>query len=157
MVHHNEGTVPQYKQLGAWNNHGLGLGGYPSGYPPQPRMTHYSDGRVCTFAYAVAQAAARFLLYDVSSELVNAPLDLILQQFCEGQDGHGKLRCLTVQPQLFNNHRGKGKGKYDIDIQFHDDGAREVARTELVRLSAKLNLEWMVNGQPADLDQCPDG
>ena len=125
-------------------------------YPPHTRITHHVVGSICSLAYAVTQAGARRILYDMGIKSFSEPFDLMLRNFCEGGKGQKHPVCLTVQPQLFNHHRAAGRTSADSDISDHGDSMRTKAETPGIRWSARVNIETMLDGGTEFIDQCPE-
>ena len=146
VVHRGDETVPEHQHLRIWSKQLL------SDYEPHTRIVYRADeGAVCTFAYAVSQAAARRLLYQIGLKSLGGPYDIMLNSFC-----YGDTVCFTVQPQLFNHHRAAGNASADSDIQDTEDKVREKGVTEMIRWSTRLNLDNTLRGRPLE-DQWPDG
>jgi hypothetical protein len=87
-------TVPPY--INSWE-------GAVSPDPKHIRWIHWSAGPICTYAYAITGAAAKKLLaYDNHG---SEGFDIWLHILCKGQ----KLRCVSVNPELFHHHEVAGK------------------------------------------------
>ena len=145
VVHRNDGTVPEHQHMRIWSKQLL----YE--YEPHTRIVYRAvEGAVCTFAYAVTQAAARRILYLYGLRSFDEPYDIMLNNFCQ----HDSV-CFMVQPQLFNHHRAAGNVSADSDIQDTGNDVRKQAFTEMIRLSTRLNLENVLAGRTLE-DQWPD-
>ncbi|KAL9111811.1 MAG: hypothetical protein Q9227_003870 [Pyrenula ochraceoflavens] len=154
VEHYNDETVPLGKWFEGWENTSPEQD-MPANYPPHTRLTHHAASPVCTFAYAVTQASARRLLYAFGLKKFERPFDVQLNHACLGTEDRARLKCLTVQPQLFNQFKPSGDLKYESDNTPHG-GVREKAKTEFIRVSTRLNLENFLQGKPADDEQWPD-
>jgi hypothetical protein len=125
-------------------------------YPPHTRVTHHVTGSICSLAYAVSQRGARRLLYALGVKKFDGAYDVMLRNVCEGVNGHSRAVCLTVQPQLFNHHRPAGRASFHSDISPHPDTVTEVASTEMIRWSTRVNLPKLVRGDNDFVDGWPD-
>lgn len=125
-------------------------------YPGHQRVVHHEQEGVCTFGYAVTLHSARQMLFELALKPMNAAVDIELRDFCEGVMGHSYHRCVTVQPPLFNTHRGVGNIKGDSDNSVPGEGFRSSAYTENVRWSVRLNAEELINGGTNFVDQFPE-
>lgn len=124
-------------------------------YPPHTRVVHASSGTACTQAYAVSQAGARKLLWQFGLQTLTTGWDLMLRDWCDGlytasadTAGTTKRRgpvCVTVQPPLFSHHYGRGAAS---DIMAPGGGFvnKDKEMTPYVRVSVRLNMERLVNG-----------
>ncbi|MCJ1350623.1 MAG: hypothetical protein MMC33_000604 [Icmadophila ericetorum] len=152
VVNLNDPTVPEPKYLDflSKKNDPRVL------YPSHTRLVHHVSGAICSLVYAVTQAGARRILTDMGIKSFNAPYDLMLRSFCQGADGRKNPICLTVQPQLFNHHRPVGKTSAWSDITDHGDVFRDKAETEMIRWSARMNIDKLLDGRTDFDDQFPD-
>ena len=123
-------------------------------YPPHTRTVHHVMGSICSLGYAVTQSGARRILYEMGIKSFDEPYNLMLRSFCERPSGHKS--CITVQPQLFNHHRPAGNATTYSDISDHGADLIEEASTEMIRWSARMNIEKLLNGDTAFDDQFPD-
>lgn len=121
---------------------------------PSTRWVHVSGGPICTFAYALSQAGARKVLYDLSVDHLAGPFDNALSGLCRwGRDpGRLDMRCLTFTPPVFMHHRPKGYIGGDSDIQSYGgkEGKgelRKVGVTQNMVWSARLNIRALLIGQ----------
>ncbi|KAL9105347.1 MAG: hypothetical protein Q9227_009467 [Pyrenula ochraceoflavens] len=153
-------TVPSSSYFSAWSadRWGASSDDYPYAYPPHTRITQHSLQTTCSLAYAVTQHAARALLYEVGVKGEFAQnYDMMLREACQGNGQKMvKMNCLTVQPQLFNHHRPRGYERFESDISNHGPEVHEKASTNILRMSARVNLEGWLAGREADVDQWPD-
>ncbi len=153
VVHQNDRTVPEPRYLNI-----LSDDDDPRViYPAHTRITHHVMGSICSLAYGVSQAGARRILYEMGIKSFAKPFDIMLQQFCEGSNGHDYHTCITVQPQLFNHHRPAGRTSSYSDISDHGDEVREANSTENIQWSVRVNLEGLLRGKDQFEDQFPDG
>ena len=157
IVHSDDVTVP----LKRWFADFVDKWGYERNnvqekYPEKTRITHHAMSSTCSLAYAVTQASARRLLYDFAVRYFTDPFDMMLRQICEGDNGRPSITCLTVQPQLFNHHRPVGRRTFESEISDHGNASIELAFTEAIRLSVRVNLERLLEGREDFVDQFPD-
>lgn len=130
-------------------------------YPNHTRAISHTAEVVCTLAYAVSQRAARQILFDVGLRALENPFDIMLRKYCDGLDGRKVRKCYTAQPSYMAHHRAAGKASKSSDI--HDWEGQEEADVEStnaytfnVRLSTKMNLQKLVDGETDYVDQWPD-
>lgn len=130
-------------------------------YPNHTRAISHTAENVCTLAYAVSQRAARQILFDVGLRALQNPFDIMLRKYCDGLDGRKVRKCYTAQPSYMAHHRAAGKASKSSDI--HDwEGEKEAeventkAYTFNVRLSTKMNMQKLVDGDTDYVDQWPD-
>ncbi|KAI3320982.1 glycosyltransferase family 25 protein [Xylariaceae sp. AK1471] len=107
-------------------------------YPNHTRVTHHVLDGICSLAYAVNQKSARRLLYEVGLKYFNAAFDIMLRWFCEGTD----------PPHPWPK-------KHSSDISDHGPGDQE-KKTEVIRMSVKMNAEALLDGRTDLVDQYPD-
>lgn len=107
-------------------------------------------------AYAITQTVARQILYEIGLKDFNAAYDIILKSFCQGDDGRGSHRCLTLQPSIFQHHRPAGPMSADSDISDHGPEWRESAHSDNLRWSVRLNAEELMKESTDFVDQFPD-
>ncbi|KAI0200218.1 hypothetical protein F4808DRAFT_430068 [Astrocystis sublimbata] len=126
-------------------------------YPNHTRVTHHVQDGICSLGYAVTQRSARKLLHELGLKRVNTAFDIMLRWFCEGtgDPNRGYHNCLTTQPSLFQIHLTAGPKKYNSDISDHGEGEEE-AKTEVIRMSVKMNAEALLDGKDELVDQYPD-
>ncbi|TGJ83237.1 hypothetical protein E0Z10_g5517 [Xylaria hypoxylon] len=139
----NDQTVPPFGKV-------TGLVDFAQ-YPEFTRWVHVSGGPICSFAYAVSQAGARKVLFDLSIDHLGGPFDNALAGLCrDGASGNLdglQAKCLTVTPPVFFHHRAKGPITSDSDIQaITNTDMREKGTTENIRWSARNNLKNMMLG-----------
>ncbi|KAE9982698.1 hypothetical protein EG328_010691 [Venturia inaequalis] len=131
-------------------------------YPNHTRAISHTAEVVCTLAYAVSQRAARQILFDVGLRALENPFDIMLRKYCDGIGGRQVRKCYTAQPSYMAHHRAAGKASKSSDI--HDwKGEEEEAAVEStnaytfnVRLSTKMNMQKLVDGDTDYVDQWPD-
>ncbi|KAH7030775.1 uncharacterized protein B0I36DRAFT_322432 [Microdochium trichocladiopsis] len=150
VVQHNDPTVAEKRYLTTWTKPDK----LKEQYPEHTRVVHHAQESLCSLGYAITQAGARSLLYEIGLKNFDAGFDLLLAQFCEG-GGRGYHTCLSVQPSFFNNHLPVGPKKGESDISDHGEGWTEVASTPNTQWSTRLNFEALLAGTPPK-DQFPD-
>ena len=157
VVHQNDETVPRNDAI-------FSLGGVQRDqlkehWPPHTRVvTKGVKEGCCTLAYAVTQAGARRLLYDVGMKKLTSPFDVSVANWCEGTNGEERHKCIGVMPQLFDSHRKSGSIAADSDINDKLDQTefREEGITQTIRWSTMLNIEKLLKGESDYHDQYPD-
>jgi len=125
-------------------------------YPNQTRMVHHATGTYCTAGYAVSNAGARRLLYELGVHWLHEAVDLAMNKFCVGAKPYRMHRCLTVQPPLFSPHRPVWDGEIDSDtvkkkkpVMVHT----AKASTAYIRWSTRLNMQNIIEGGTDWVDQ----
>ena len=152
VVHLDDSTVPEPHYM-----HFLSTDNDPGKlYPPHTRIAHHAVASICTLAYAVSQAGARRILYDMGIKDFSQQFDLELKAFCEGEDGRRNPICVTVQPQLFNYYRPAGRTSQFSDIADYGDEVRTQAEAPMLRWSVRLNREPLLDESTNFTDQFPD-
>lgn len=155
VYHENDMTVPEPHDLCMFDN--AGHPGLRQDFKNHTRVVHHAMDAICSLAYAVTQAGARKILYELAIERFDDYFDIMLRQFCDGQNGHEKHVCLTVQPTLFDHYRPAGQVKQDCDIEHYDgDAKRTNGITYNVRYSTRLNVKKLMKGETDYEDQYPD-
>ena len=146
VVHRGDRTVPEHQHMRIWSKQLL------DEYEPHTRIVYRArEGAVCTFGYAVTQAAARRILYLYGLKSFDDPIDMQLNNFCQRNSA-----CFMVQPQLFNHYRSAGSSSADSEIRDSGNEIRAKGYSEMIRLSTRLNLENSMMGEPLE-EQWPDG
>lgn len=125
---------------------------------PYTRFVHVSAAPICTFAYALSQAGARKVLFDLSVDHLNGAYDNALAGLCRrsvssvgekdpGNDRGLDTKCLSVTPPVFFHHKARGLISGDSDIQnIGNTDIREKGTTENIMWSARNNIRNMIMG-----------
>jgi len=122
MVIHDKGhTVPEIKYLKLWDKNTISP---LKDYLLHTRLVMTQKEGVCSLAYAVSQAGSRKLLYRAGLERLDPAFDIMLREFYEGTNGEEEHLCLSVLPQLFDQHRRIGPENADSDINTGTDEYR---------------------------------
>lgn len=130
------------------------------------RWVHFSGGPTCSQAYALSQSGARKILLalSVGGSLVEQ-LDNAMSHLCrdhtpwdnpddiQGPPGYpgANMRCLSVNPAVFSQHKPRGRKAAESDIEMVDEGGeevREVGESPNLVLSARLNVQNLMMGRP---------
>lgn len=129
------------------------------------RWVHFSGGPTCSHAYALSQSGARkvLLALSVGGTLVEQ-LDNAMSRLCrdhtpwdgpgdaEGPPGYpgARMRCLSVNPAVFSQHKPRGRRAAGSDIETVEDGegVREEGESPNLVLSARLNVQNLMMGEP---------
>ena len=155
-------TVPQTQHLSAYNRltFDYSSGELEQSYPNHTRIVHHSAGTACTLAYAVTQLGARRMLYDFGLRLLNGQYDLMLSQYCDGKNGRQYHNCLTIQPALIKHHRPAIAKSGLSDISSHSPGDDNFTLSESftnhIRVSSRINLQGLLEGDETLIDSYPD-
>jgi hypothetical protein len=154
VLAYDDPTVPQPHH---WNREWGTDDLVASGYPNHTRVFHHTSKNVCTLAYAVSQPGARRILYDAGVVKTDRPIDLMLRAYCDGEDGRrGGRGCFTAQPQYFQHYRPKGSERKFSDISNYTDRVNVQDGTFNIRMSTRMNLEKILEGEGDYWDQFPD-
>lgn len=125
---------------------------------PHTRFVHISAAPICTFAYALSQAGARKVLFDLSVDHLTGAYDNALAGLCRrsvssvgeenldpGNDRGLNTKCISVTPPVFFHHKPKGLVSGDSDIQsIGSDAVRDKGTTENIMWSARNNIRNMI-------------
>ena len=149
---HNDPTVAQTQ----YYDKGWGSDELIQTYPNHTRAVHHAGENTCTLAYAVTQASARRLLYHAGLKDLTDPIDLTLWKYCDGVDDRKMRSCLTPNPTLFGHFRPKGSTLRFSDTRNSDEGMNERDYSTNIRMSTRVNLEKLVEGDHDLIDQYPD-
>lgn len=109
------------------------------------RIVSHTNDNLCSIAYAISQAGARKFLYEMGIKKLDAAADLMFAWLCDGAHGRPIQKCLTVNPQLFNQHRAAGPMDKASNIQ-HYQGTIEHSSTENIMFGSKVNFEALLKG-----------
>jgi hypothetical protein len=148
----NDTTVPAHRHL----NMELGTNELLAQYPAHTRMVSRARVNSCSLAYAVSQPGARKLLYELGVHKMTDANDIMLRFVCDGVDERQQATCLTVQPQLFQHHRPAGSRAGFSDINDFGGGYNDVATTDNIRWSVRVNFPKLINGETDYIDSYPD-
>lgn len=125
---------------------------------PHTRFVHVTASPICSFAYALSQAGARKVLFDLSVDHLTGAFDNALSGLCRravasvGEENPGgdrglDARCISVTPPVFFHHRAKGWVFGDSDIQnINSAEFREKGMSENIVWSARNNIRNMIAG-----------
>lgn len=140
IVFHNDQTVAPRHRLSendtfTWDE-----------FPAQSRIVYVPDhDTICTFGYALSRAGAQKALYYLGIAEQPTTFDFHMSDLC--REKPLGMRCISLVPGLFMHHRPSGSMKVDSDIlEKEDDSKREVAYTENILYSTRMNLDNLVQG-----------
>ena len=156
VFHYNDLTTVskenQHTIADSWYNEDLRL------KPQHTRLYSFTADGSCTQAYAISLRGAQHYLYEYGVQEPVAPVDMQLRGFCSSEHTEDQHVCVTVQPALFSQYRGKGSSAKDSNIDDHSGEVRDKAYSLNLRLSARLNLLKLVDDRPVEEmeDQFPD-
>ncbi|EGP84767.1 unnamed protein product [Zymoseptoria tritici ST99CH_1A5] len=142
----NDPTVPAKKHIDVE----FGSRQYVDEYPEHTRVVSRAHTPTCTVAYAVSQAGARRILWEMGLKAMRGPYDLQLREACAGHGGRSQLLCFTSQPQIFGTHRPAGDTSRWSNISPQSDLPTEEVKdpyTTNVRWSTQSNFGKLVNGE----------
>ncbi|KAM3414313.1 hypothetical protein BST61_g10964 [Cercospora zeina] len=126
-------------------------------YPDHTRVVARSRVNTCTLAYAVSQAGARRMLYEIGVHKITDPLDMMYRALCDGVSGRELMTCLSPQPALFNHHRPAGPKSAWSDISgSHGNDSVEIPFSTNIRWATRVNFLKLVNGDEDYIDSYPD-
>lgn len=112
-------------------------------------------GTRCLFGYALSLRGAQRSLYFQSVGKRANPADKALNEFCESRSLG--LKCFAPYPPIFGTHRAAGSANKDSD-RLHGDATsiREIAVTDAIVHSTKINLQRLIAGEATVLSQWPN-
>jgi len=115
-------------------------------YPDGTRSVRKAGAPICTFGYAVSLRGAQKILYWLAIKAGREErIDNGMAYVC--RDGFMDIKCFSIEPMLMYHHRAAGSISKDSDIKSNDPGKiREKGVTDNIVLSARLNIEQMING-----------
>lgn len=126
-------------------------------YPPHSRIVHQANSTLCTIAYAVTQGGARKILYEFGVRDLSKGYDFALSDYCNGRTRGARKEttpmCITVQPPLFSHHFAE---KMTSDITGLSVAGKPDFETRYVKRSLRMNLEALVRGDAATVEQWVD-
>jgi len=140
VFHLNDDTTPEPRSIHVWDDPSHPE--FRNDFAPHTRVTHHAMDGICTLAYAVSQAGARKLLYELGIWKMEDTFDMSVRQFCDGIWGHERHICLTVQPTLFSHYTPKP--------------STSEKETWNIRWSTRMNLPKLLKGETDFNDQWPD-
>ena len=110
-------------------------------YPPSTRVISRAWENTCLIGYAVTLDGARRILYELGIHKMDGTTDIEWRSLCHGVDGRMAASCLTVQPQLFQQHRPAGIRRLFSDIDDHGDTFNPHAFSMNIVQSVKAGFE----------------
>ncbi|QIW97151.1 hypothetical protein AMS68_002669 [Peltaster fructicola] len=149
----NDNTVPEKQHI----NLEISSPAYRDDYPAHSRVVFRTGGNVCTLAYALTNAGARRLLYELGVQALQGAIDTELDSWCRGRSGRSMHTCLTVGPQYFQHHRPAGRWGSMSDIGDMPTHYNDFAFTTNIRWSTRVNLPKLVSGDTNYTDMFRDG
>jgi hypothetical protein len=152
VVLYDDPTVPQTQHYKS----GYGSKELIEQHPNHTRVIHHTAENVCILAYAVTQASARRILYQLALKEFDAPYDIMLRRYCDGADNRKVRNCFTAQPQYFEHFRPRGETGHYSDINNYEPGTNEKDYSYNIRISTKVNLGKLSEGEVDFIDQYPD-
>lgn len=127
-------------------------------YPDYTRVVTRSRVNTCTLGYALTQAGARRLLYELGVHKFDGTCDMMFRSACDGSPGRDQLTCLSPQPALFNHHRPVSARWTWSDIGDSDDqGWNDVPASTNIRWATRVNLPKLAKGDTDYIDSYKDG
>lgn len=152
IVLSNDTTVPSKQHLDVE----FGNDELLTQYPVHTRVVSRARVHTCSLAYAVSQAGARRLLYELALHELSDPADIMIRSVCDGVQGRQMGACFTVQPQLFQHHRPIGSRAGFSNINNYGDGYNDRATTLNIRWSTRINLARLIEGRSDYIDSYSD-
>lgn len=126
-------------------------------YPDYTRVVARSRINTCTLGYALSQAGARNLLYQVGISKIDGTFDMMMRSACDGSSGRESMICLSPQPALFNHFRPVGDRSSWSNIgEGAGEGYNEVASSTNIRWATRVNLPRLVKGEREYIDSYKD-
>jgi len=149
----NDGTVPEVQFVHTWDAQEKSP---LENFPPHTRLVFETEGCVCSLAYAVTQQGARQLLNSLGLHRLNAPVDIMLREWCDGTNEDVPHVCVGTLPTVFASHRPAGSTAGDSDMGTPAEGFRDRGFTQNIRWSVRMNMDRILRGQTDFEDQFPD-
>ncbi|ETI22958.1 hypothetical protein G647_04753 [Cladophialophora carrionii CBS 160.54] len=153
VVIEDEDTVPEAQFVRTWDSTERSP---LEEYPAHSRIVFHTDDCVCSIGYAVTQSGARQLLNSLGLHRLNAPVDIMLREWCGGREGDDPHVCVGTLPTVFASHRPAGSTAGDSDMGTPADGFRDRGFTQNIRWSVRMNMDKIVRGETDYEDQFPD-
>ena len=115
-------------------------------YDNTTRIVYMNRGGTCLYAYALSYRGAQKVLFYNSMNYQNQPIDFGIHDMCRLAER--KFRCVSVFPQLVDNHRGAGvKGKdSDISSLGEEGGERKKGFSYNIVNSVRINAGTLIDG-----------
>lgn len=142
VIHRNDVTVPP---SGLWSLSGPHE--LREKYEVRTRTVAHAKAGVCSLGYAVTQKGARGLLREIGLRAVDAPLDMLLRYYCDGEQGRRQHKCFAPQPPIFNHHRPVGPKSANSNIGDHGNEYNKEAHTDMVQWSVRVNADAIMDGK----------
>lgn len=149
----DEQTVPEKQHI----NLEMGSPTYRDEYPDHSRVVFRTGGNVCTLGYALSNAGARKMVYELGIRKMDGEVDAELDALCRGRNDRPMSTCLTVGPQYFQHHRPAGLWAAMSEISDLPAQYNEFAFTTNIRYSTRVNLRKLINGETNFTDMFKDG
>lgn len=148
----NDETVPARRQI----NIEFGDNQLIDQYNDHVRVVARSRVNTCTLGYALSQAGARRLLYELGVHKIDGTLDMMYRSVCDGVSGRDLMVCLSPQPALFSHHRPIGaKSSFSNIDDSNDSGYNDVALSTNIRWATRVNFAKLIQGETEYIDSYP--
>jgi hypothetical protein len=151
----NDISVPSKRRINMGSDIWYGDSQLLEQYPDHTRVVSRSRVNTCSLGYAVSQAGAQRLLYELGIHKVDGPFDMMLRSVCDGVRGRDLMICLSPQPQLFQHHRPAGPKSRWSDIE-DKDGENEEPYSINIRWSTRSNFQRLISGSTDYIDPYKD-
>ena len=113
---------------------------------PQTRIFLVSGPAYGSSAWAISLAGAKKIIYELSLNPYNDPIDTGMGKLCKEQ--RSQVTCVAPFPAVIGVSKPAGLMSHGSDILGNlGDAVREEAITERVVFSTRLNLKRILNGQ----------
>ncbi|KAJ6170972.1 hypothetical protein N7470_000039 [Penicillium chermesinum] len=143
----NDPTVPSFSRRHTWSGP---EDRWVEMYPEEStRFVYKAERGCCTFGYAVTQRGARKILAALSLDHVDVPVDIAMAELCGGENGRDRLECYAPYPNIVGTFRQGGPAYRNSDIVSNDDQSLQVAHSENMVYSSRLNIHRVLAGKPA--------
>lgn len=116
-------------------------------YPPFTRVTSRARDNTCLIGYAVTLPGARRMLYEIGVHKMDGTTDMEWRSLCNGAEGRTAASCLTVQPQLFQQHRPVGSRTMFSDIDDHGKAFNDQAFSMNIVQSVRTTFEDLLSSR----------
>ena len=145
FVIENDATVPTMERRSNFAEH---TDMAREGYDNHTRVVFRARRALCLYAYALSYRGARKLLRNQATLKKFRPIDIGIGDWCQNDPS---VKCIGVNPQLVDSHKGAGRLSRDSDIgNFSPKEFRNKGYTPNVVHSTRLNVDHLLAGE---LDQ----
>jgi hypothetical protein len=111
----------------------------------QTRVIMSQHDGTCTASYAISLAGARKVLYHMSMQPYDAPVDWGYADMC--REKKSGFNCIAPYPTIVGVYRPAGSASKSSDIEESGDTVNEEAKSGHLVYSLRMNLDRLLTGQ----------